>query len=81
MPFNKILMMKKMPYERRRSVVIPTYKNKGDIQNCTNYYENKLMSHTMKLSKKVMEQTPRQKTKILNSYQGRSIMEIIFSIR
>ena len=47
--FNKILMTKKMPDEWSRSVVVPIYKNEGDIQNCTNYRGIKLMSHTMKL--------------------------------
>ena len=47
--FNKILMTKKMSDEWRRSIVVPIYKNKGDIQNCTNYRGIKLMSQTMKL--------------------------------
>ena len=29
--------------------MVPIYKNKGDIQICTNYRKIKLMSHTMKL--------------------------------
>ena len=53
--FNKILMTKKMLDEWRRSVVVPIYKNKGDIQNCTNYRGIKLMSCTMKLWEDVME--------------------------
>ena len=35
--FNKILSSNKMPNEWRRITLIPIYKNKGDIQNCTNY--------------------------------------------
>ena len=42
-------MTKKMPNEWRRSVVVPICKNKGDIQNCTNYRWIKLLSHIMKL--------------------------------
>ena len=49
MLFNKILMTKKMPDELRRSVVVPINKNKGDIQNCTNYRRIKLMRYTMNL--------------------------------
>ena len=52
---NMILMAKKMPGEWR-SVVVPIYENKGDIQNSTNYYRIELISHTMKLWEKVMEQ-------------------------
>jgi len=47
--FNEIMRMKKMSDEWRISTLIPIYKNKGDIQNCTNYRGIKLMSHTMKL--------------------------------
>jgi len=47
--FNEIMRMKKMSDEWRISTPIPIYKNKGDIQNCTNYRGIKLMSHTMKL--------------------------------
>ena len=52
---NKIVMAKKMSDERR-SVVVLIYKNKGDIQNGTNYRAIKLMNNTMKLWKRVMEQ-------------------------
>jgi hypothetical protein len=34
-----------MPSEWRRSTLIPIYKNKRDIQNCTNYRGIKRMSH------------------------------------
>jgi hypothetical protein len=47
--FNTIFRSNKMPDEWRRSILVPIFKNKGDIQSCTNYREIKLMSHTMKL--------------------------------
>ena len=47
--FNRILLTKKMPDEWRKSSLVPIYKNKGDIQDCTNYRDIKLMRHTMKL--------------------------------
>ena len=47
--FNRIFRSNKMPEEWRRSILVPIYKNKGDIQSCTNYRGIKLMSHTMKL--------------------------------
>ena len=47
--FNNIFRSNKMPEEWRRSILVPIYKNKGDIQSCTNYRGIKLMSHTMKL--------------------------------
>ncbi|GKB72776.1 hypothetical protein Tco_0934188 [Tanacetum coccineum] len=47
--FNKTLLRAKMPEEWRLSKVIPIYKNKGDVQTCSNYRGIKLLSHTMKL--------------------------------
>ena len=46
-------------------IVVPTHKNEGDIKRCTNYSEIKLMSHTSKLWKRVMEERLRQAIKIL----------------
>jgi hypothetical protein len=46
--FNHIFRSNKMPNEWR-STLVPIFKNKGDIQSCTNYRGIKLMSHTMKL--------------------------------
>ena len=46
--FNLILRSNMMPEEWRRSILVPIFKNKGDVQSCTNYRGIKLMSHTMK---------------------------------
>ena len=71
--------------EWRKSVIVPTYKNKGDIQNCTNYRGFKRLSHTMKLWEKVIDQRLKQKTKISeNQFAfmiGRSTIKAIFSCR
>ena len=53
--FNKIWRTNKMPNEWRKSTLVPLYKNKGDIQDCTNYRGIKLMSHIMKLWERVIE--------------------------
>jgi hypothetical protein len=53
--FNKlfngdlIFQANKMPEEWSRSILVPIFKNKGDVQSCTNYRGIKLMNHTMKL--------------------------------
>ncbi|MCJ8736420.1 hypothetical protein PDJAM_G00257950 [Pangasius djambal] len=47
--FNRVLESEKVPEEWRRSVLVPIFKNKGDVQSCSNYRGIKLMSHTMKL--------------------------------
>ena len=53
--FNRLLMGKRKPEERRRSVLIPIYKNKGDTQCYGNYRGIKLMSPTMKLWERIIE--------------------------
>ena len=62
--FNHIFRSNKMPDEWR-SILVPIYKNKGDIQSCTNYREIKLMSHTMKLWERVIEHRLRAITRVL----------------
>ena len=34
-----------MPEEWRRSILVPIFKNKGDVQSCTNYHRIKLMPY------------------------------------
>ena len=62
--FNNIFRSNKMPEEWRRSILVPIYKNKRDIQSCTNYRGIKLMSHAMKLWERVIEQRLRGTTQI-----------------
>jgi hypothetical protein len=47
--FNLIFQANKMPEEWSRSILVSIFKNKGDVQSCTNYHGIKLMNHTMKL--------------------------------
>ena len=47
--FNLIFRADKMSEEWRRSILVPIFKNKGDVQSCTNYRGIKLVIHTMKL--------------------------------
>jgi hypothetical protein len=47
--FKLIFRSNKMPDEWRRNILVPIFKNKEDVQSCTNYRGIKLMSHTMKL--------------------------------
>ncbi|CAO1939222.1 unnamed protein product [Urochloa humidicola] len=68
-----------------RSILVPIFKNKGDVQSCTNYREIKLMSHTMKLWERVIEHRLRRVTNVTQNQfgfmPGRSTMEAIFLIR
>jgi hypothetical protein len=74
-----------MSDEWRRSTLVPIFKNKGDIQSCSNYRGIKLMSHTVKLWERVIEHRLRGMTYItMNQFRfmpGRSTMEAIFLIR
>jgi Reverse transcriptase (RNA-dependent DNA polymerase) len=74
-----------MPDEWRRSILVPIFKNKGDIQSCTNYRGIKLMSHTMKLWERVIKHRLRKLTTVSKNQfgfmPGRSTMEAIFLIR
>src|SRR4051812_37179290 len=74
-----------MPEEWRRSILVPIFKNKGDVQSCTNYRGIKLMSHTMKLWERVIEHRIRRMTHVTKNQfgfmPGRSTLEAIFLVR
>jgi hypothetical protein len=82
--FNNFFRSNRMPDEWR-STLVSIFKNKGDIQSCTNYRGIKLMTHTMKLWERVIEHRLRGMTHItMNQFgfmPGRSTMEAIFLIR
>jgi hypothetical protein len=83
--FNLIFRSNKMPDEWRRSILVAIFKNKGDVQSCTNYQRIKLMSHTMKLWERIIEHRLRGVTNGTENQfgfmSGRSTMEVIFLIR
>ena len=56
-----------MSNEWRKSTIVPLYKNKSDIQSCSNYHGIKLMCHTMKLWEKFIEHKLRQNVKIIEN--------------
>jgi hypothetical protein len=47
--FNLIFQSNKISDEWRRNILVPIFKNNGDVQSCTNYRRIKLMRHTIKL--------------------------------
>jgi hypothetical protein len=83
--FNLIFRSNKMPDEWRRSILVPIFKNKEDVQSYTNYREVKLMSHTMKLCERIIEHCLRGVTNVTENQFGFmpriSTMEAIFLIR
>lgn len=46
---------KKCRYVEREGVIIPVYKGKGDIQDCSNYRGIKLKSQTRKILKRMIK--------------------------
>ena len=74
-----------MPEEWRDSIVIPIFKNKGDVQSCSNYRGIKLISHSMKLWERVVER--RLRSELTFSEQqygfmpGKSTTDALFALR
>ena len=60
----------KMPYEWRESTITPIYKYKGDHMNCSNYRGIKLLSHTMKLWERIIDQRLRDIVSISDGQFG-----------
>ncbi|CAH9112858.1 unnamed protein product, partial [Cuscuta europaea] len=83
--FNLIWRNNKIPTSWRKSTLIPLFKNKGDVQECANYRGIKVMSHTMKLWERVIEQRLRRTVKISENQfgfmPGRSTIEAIHLLR
>ncbi|KAK3518340.1 hypothetical protein QTP86_018635, partial [Hemibagrus guttatus] len=83
--FNRVLESERMPEEWRRSVLVPIFKNKGDVQSCSNYRGIKLMSHTMKLWERVVEARLRKVVEICEQQYGfmprKSTTGAIFALR
>ena len=74
-----------MPDEWRRNVLVPLYKDKGDIKECGNYRGIKLMSHSMYLWKREIETRIRKEVTIAEQQfgfmPGRSTTDAIFCLR
>ena len=83
--FNKLLVGERMPEERRRSVLIPIYKNKRNAQCCGSYRGIKLMNHTMKIWKRIIEARLRNRVKISKQQYGfmagKETTHIMFALR
>ncbi|KAK3537373.1 hypothetical protein QTP70_008831 [Hemibagrus guttatus] len=83
--FNRVLERERMPEEWRRSVLVPIFKNKGNVQSCSNYRGIKLMSHTMKLWERVVEARLRKVVEICEQQYGfmprKSTTDAIFALR
>ena len=83
--FEKIYEQEEIPDEWRNSVVVPIYKEKGDVQDCNNYRRIKLMSHTMKIWERVIDQRLRMEVEITPEQFGfmpnRRTTDAVFALR
>ncbi|KAI5624691.1 hypothetical protein C0J50_15497 [Silurus asotus] len=81
--FN-ILEGERMP-EEWRSVLVPIFKHKGDVQSCSNYRGINLISHTMKLWERVVEARLREEVTICEQQYGfmprKSTTDALFALR
>ena len=83
--YNRTMESERMPEEWRDSILIPIFKNKGDVQSCSNYRGIKLISHSMKLWESVVER--RLRSELTFSEQqygfmpGKSTTDALFALR
>ena len=84
-PLQKIYEQEKMPEEWRDSVIVPIFKDKRDTQECENYRDIKLMSHTMKAWEKVIGRKLRKETTIgeeqFGFMPGKGMADAFFAAR
>ena len=77
--------LEKMATEWRHSVIMPIYKEKGDIQDCGNYRGIKLMSHAMKIWEWIIDRRLREDKAIgdeqFGFMPGRGTTVAIFAVR
>ena len=61
---NGLLMEGSMPESWNRSTVVPLYKDKGSVLECSNYRTIKLLEHGMKVVERVFEKRLRKMLEI-----------------
>ena len=83
--FNRIMITETIPSPWRDSVLVPIFKEKGDIQECKNYRGIKLLTHTFKIWERVLDRRVRECTDIHESQfgfmPGRSTTDAIFILK
>ena len=83
--FNSIMITETIPSAWRDSVLVPIFKEKGDIQECKNYRGIKLLAHTFKIWERVLDRRVRECTDIHESQfgfmPGRRTTDAIFILK
>ena len=82
---KKVMDSERIPEKWRESILIPIFKEKGDVQSCENYRGIKLMSHTLKIFERILDGRLRQEVFIgrqqLGFMKGVGAVDGIFSLR
>ena len=83
--YNRTMENERMPEEWRNIVLISIFKNKGDVQSCSNYRGIKLINHTMKLWERIVENRLRSGLKFSNQQYGfmpgKNTTDALFALR
>lgn len=82
---RRVMCEEKIPNEWRKSVMVPIFKGKGDVQECGNYRGIKLMSHTLKIWERIVENRIREESMVSEEQfgfmPGRGTTDAVFAIR
>jgi len=82
---NGIVKEGSIPEDWKSSVVLPTYKGKGDPMECGSYRGIKLLEHVMKVVERIFEHRIRQQIKIddmqFGFMKGKETTNAIFTAR
>lgn len=82
---RKVMQQERIPNEWRKSVMVPIFKGKGDVQQCGNYRGIKLMCHTLKIWERIVENRLRQESVISEEQfgfmPGRGTTDAVFAMR
>ena len=82
---TKIWNEKKIPNDLKKSIIVPTYKQKGDMQECKNYRGLKLLEPVLKIIESILEKRLREYIKIdqiqFGWMPGRGTLDAIFIMR
>ena len=82
---QNVLDGKEMPDEWHTSVLVPIFKEKGDVKNCNTYRGVKLLEHAMEIVERVLDSRIQESVNI-DSMQfgfmpGRRMTDTLFVVR
>ena len=78
--YNRTMESERMPEEWRDSILVPMFKNKGDVQRCSNYIVITLISHIMNLWERVVERRLRRELTFREQHYGLITTDELFAL-